>query len=143
VWELTTMSTNRIRAGLHPRHVHVLAVAVAVEIGLYTLPLPRLARLLGVRLAMDGDALAVPGALPPGIGQQARAMHRVLRRWPFGNSCLRRALVLGHLIRRSEPALHIGVRRDETGAILAHAWLEVAGRTLDPTAAQFLTLQQI
>jgi hypothetical protein len=30
--------------------------------------------------------------------------------------------------------LRIGVRKDDLGAVRAHAWLEVGGRTLDPLA---------
>jgi hypothetical protein len=137
------MTIGRLRRLLHPRQLYAIAVVVLVEIGLHTLDLPRLARLLGVRLGVDGDTVPAGTPLPQDIRRQARLMHRALRRWPFGNSCLRRALVLGHLIRRSDPVLHIGVRRDENDVILAHAWLEVGGTTLDPTAAEFLTLQQI
>ncbi|MGH8933265.1 MAG: lasso peptide biosynthesis B2 protein [Egibacteraceae bacterium] len=59
--------------------------------------------------------------------RQIDAARRVIRRWSIAPSpCLREALVLGHLLRRRQPRLCIGVmRRGE--AIAAHAWLEVQG----------------
>jgi len=137
------MRLRKLRQGLHPRHVLVLAVTVVVEIGLRTITLPRLVRLLGVRLDVDGSSLQETGSADPGISRQirrsGRAIDRVLRRWPFGDTCLRRALILGFLIRRLDPTLLIGVRRDEAGEIAAHAWLAVAGTTLDPAAAHYLS----
>lgn len=73
------------------------------------------------------------------IRRAARAIDRILRRWPFGDTCLRRALILGFLLRRLDPILQIGVRRDDAGDIAAHAWLVVAGTTHDPMAAQYLS----
>lgn len=135
---------RRLCRGLHPRHLRVLLVAGVVEIGLRTMSLPRLARLLGLRMGGDGPTAAEPVAQPDPaavrrIRRSFRATDRVLRRWPFGNTCLRRALVLGHLISGLEPTLCIGVRRDETRALVAHAWLTVAGFPLDPTAAHYLS----
>jgi hypothetical protein len=42
-----------------------------------------------------------------------------------------------------DPTLVIGVRHDESGALAAHAWLVVAGVTLDPLAAQFEALRDL
>jgi len=44
---------------------------------------------------------------------------------PWRRTCLKRALVLQYLVRRAGGAseLQIGVRRDRSGALLAHAWL--------------------
>lgn len=130
----------KVRRALHPRHLWVIAATVVVEIGLHTIRLPRLARLLRVRLDVDGhpaqDSLDPSAVLR--IRRYGRATDRVLRRWPFGDTCLRRALILGFLIRRLDPILCIGVRRDDAGEIAAHAWLVVAGATLDSTAAQYL-----
>lgn len=138
---------RKIRQGLHPRHLPVVAVTAAVEIGMRTLRLPRLARLLGVRLETHGQP--VEDAAPPDptvvrrVRRAGRAIDRVLRRWPFGDTCLRRALILGFLIRRLGPTLLIGVRRNEEGEIAAHAWLVVGGTTLDPLAAQYLSFGDV
>jgi hypothetical protein len=52
---------------------------------------------------------------------------QVLRRLPppWRYTCLRRSVVLYHLLRRAgrRVSLHIGVRKDANGALAAHAWL--------------------
>lgn len=57
----------------------------------------------------------------------ARWVDRQLRRLPnpWALTCLRRAAVLYYLLRSDGRAVElcIGVRRDEHGALLAHAWL--------------------
>nr|WP_255622445.1 lasso peptide biosynthesis B2 protein [Tessaracoccus sp. OS52] len=116
-------------------------VAVVVEVGLRVTTLPRLASLLGVPLAsgepsgepetMSGKQLA---GLPATARRQVRATRRVLNCWPFGDTCLRQALVSGNRLRRLAPSLHIGVAKIE-GEIRAHAWLVVSGRVLDPLRA--------
>jgi hypothetical protein len=57
----------------------------------------------------------------------AEWVDRVLRRLPppWKRTCLRRALVLHYLLHRAgRPVeLRIGVRRDESGDLAAHAWL--------------------
>jgi hypothetical protein len=127
----------------------VVLVALVVEAGLRLSTLPRLTRLLGIRLAQDGESEQQQNsALPPGlpaiwIRQRALAVNRVFRHWPFGNTCLRRALVLGQRIHRLDPTLVIGVRHDDSGALAAHAWLVVAGVSLDPLATQYEELREL
>lgn len=58
------------------------------------------------------------------------AIHRVLRIWPFEDTCLRRSLACGHALRSLKPALRIGVALDEGGEVLAHSWLEFDGFSL-------------
>lgn len=45
--------------------------------------------------------------------------------WPWRRTCLKRAAVLYHLLRRDgvPVELRIGVRRDDGGQLTAHAWL--------------------
>lgn len=68
-----------------------------------------LARYLGIRLGLDGHS--TPEARQPDpvvlgqVGLAANAVNRMVRRWPFGDTCLRRALILGFLIRHLDPAL--------------------------------------
>lgn len=127
----------------------VAIVALVVEVGLRLCTLSRLTRLLGIRLDHDCESKQQQGSAPlPGlpvswIRQRALAVNQVLRHWPFGDTCLRRALVLGHCIRKLDPTLLIGVRRDESGALAAHAWLVVAGVSLDPLAAQYEVLRDL
>ncbi|GAB3254600.1 hypothetical protein GCM10027448_21830 [Nocardioides dilutus] len=115
-----------------------LALAAVVEVGLRTTSLPRLARALGTPLAVDGfDGYAEPAAATPLPLWAVRRMHaaqRVLRHWPFGDSCLRQALVSGRLVRRLSPALQLGVAKVD-GEVHAHAWLVVGGTVVDPRRA--------
>lgn len=63
---------------------------------------------------------------------------------PWRKTCLKRALVLHYLSKRAGGAtvLHVGVRRDAAGALLAHAWLERDGRVyLEPGTERTETFQ--
>lgn len=133
-----------MRTGSHPTRIRrlvaelpatiaAMGVAVIVEVGLRATTLPRLSRLLGAPLASGGDG-ATPRAdvteLPGWAQRRLRATRRVLRRWPFGDTCLRQALVGGQRLRRLRPRLHIGVARID-GEVRAHAWLVIDGRVVD------------
>lgn len=119
-----------------PAVVAAAVVAVVVELGLRTLKLPTLARLMRTPLADDGG---VPSRIvdrfpmPPRLVVRLRAVRRVMRHWPFGDTCLRLALVSGQRIRELHPLLRVGVAKDADG-VRAHAWLEVDGVSLDPQA---------
>jgi hypothetical protein len=74
---------------------------------------------------------------PPAIGLDADAIAMLVDRAaavnPFNSTCLHRSLVLSRLLRTRGIAndLRIGVRRDETGGVAAHAWVEVNGVPLN------------
>jgi len=127
-----------IRLAEIPDLCAALVVAVVVEVGLRTTTLPRVARALGTPLAVDGyDAYADAAdvsLLPGWAVLRMHAARRVLRHWPFGDTCLRQALVCGWLVRRLRPALQLGVAKVE-GEVRAHAWLVVGGTVLDPRRA--------
>jgi hypothetical protein len=114
-------------------------VIVVVELLIRWVPLSRLSRLLGVRVELRPTptvADVVPwDDLPAPAPRQLRCTWRVAHAWPFSKGpCLRRALVAGHMIRRLDPAVRLGV----TGvgdSLLAHAWLEIDGRPLEPVHA--------
>jgi hypothetical protein len=65
--------------------------------------------------------------LAPPEADLAEWTDRLLRSWPppWRYTCLRRGVVLYYLLRKAgRPAtLCIGVRRDSSGAFVAHAWL--------------------
>ena len=123
-----------------PEVVVVLFLAAYVEIGLRRWTLPELARRLRVRLDLTSDPAPLPEqiVLPSGVKGSMEAVYGVLRRWPWGDTCLRRALLLGHRLSWLDPTLRIGVRRDGDGEIGAHAWLEIGGRCIDPEASEFV-----
>lgn len=118
-----------------PEIVTAVAVAIVVEIGVRVLALPRLATLVGAPLdTREGGRLhnAPPPRSSARTRRQLRATRRVMRRWPFGDTCLRHALVLGQRLRRLHPVLCVGVAK-VGGEVRAHAWLEFDGAALDPT----------
>jgi hypothetical protein len=89
-------------------------------------------------------------AAAPGPDDEALAAYvdGVLRRLPppWRHTCLRRGVVLYHLLRRAgRPVeLHIGVRKDAAGALAAHAWLvKDAAPYLEPEAARSTGFSEI
>lgn len=107
-------------------------VAVVVEVGVRTRPLPDLARHLGVPLSTDPlPPATTPARASARTVHQVRLVGRVMRHWPGGDTCLRHCLVLGSRLRRHDPVLRVGVARFD-GVVKAHAWLDLDGRVLDP-----------
>lgn len=134
----------RIQRAFDRQFLAALAVALVVEAGLSISTLPRLTRLFGIRLAEDSDDEPTGRATdvaPEWFRRRSAAVHSVFRHWPFGDTCLRRSLVLGQRIRRLSPVLVIGVRHDEHGKLTAHAWLTVGGVALDALAEQYAPLR--
>lgn len=127
----------RLRTVSHQTAV-CLAVSIVAEIGLRTLPLPRLVSLLGLQLSSSELPSHPPIVLPRWTRGWLQAADRVLRFWPAGppGKCLRRALVTGNRLRALHPQLVIGVKHDGR-SVGAHAWLVVAGGALDPTAGDW------
>lgn len=121
-------------------------LATAVEIGLRTMRLPRLARTMGVPLLVDqsphNPGAATPTSFPGWARRRLAASRRALRHWPFGDTCLRKALVGGAMIRSLHPALRIGVAKHD-GEFKAHAWIEIAGVSLDPGSQDFATVESV
>jgi hypothetical protein len=119
--------------------VRVLLVAVLVELALRSSRLPRVAKLCGVRLDLTSAPLAsgAPVILPAGSGRKLRAVDLVMSRWPLGDTCLRRCLVLGQRLHRLAPVLRIGVAFDASRSFVAHSWLEVGGQSLDAQLEEF------
>lgn len=135
---------TRVRRAFDRQFLTALAVAFVVEVGLSISTLPRLAKLFGIRLAGGSDdepTRQAPDVAPEWFGRRSSEVHRVLRHWPFGDTCLRRCLILGQRIRRLDPVLVIGVRHDEHGELAAHAWLTVGGVALDTLAEQYAPLR--
>lgn len=102
----------RVRAG---------CTALVIPILLLVVPLDRLTSWLGRPLAQS----------PPRQSDRRMAawIDHLLRRlpWPWHHTCLRRSVVLYHLLRREGRAVElcVGVRRDELEALAAHAWLSI------------------
>jgi hypothetical protein len=118
--------------------LHTLTMLLVIESLIRWIRLPRLSRMLGIRLdlqptQMDGDPVRAADLNGREL-RQVRFAHRLTDVWPFGRGpCLRRSLVIGHLLRDRHPAVRLGV----AGAgedLFAHAWVEVDGRPLEGLA---------
>jgi hypothetical protein len=129
------MSVRRMAA----ETVQVILAATLVEVGLRFRRLPSVAEWCGVRLDLISSTAAGPPAiaLPARTRWQLRVVDLVMRHWPFGDTCLRRCLVLGSRLRRLHPVLRIGVALNADGSFRAHSWLEVGGQVLDSDVSAF------
>jgi Transglutaminase-like superfamily/Coenzyme PQQ synthesis protein D (PqqD) len=121
---------------------HRLAVVQAtvavglVEIGLATVNLSRLSRLLRVPLSADRRATPLPP--PEDLSMLSEREQRafwsvrwVLDRWLFDGTCLRQALAFGWFIRRHDPVLRLGMTEEDDA--IAHAWVEAEGVAFNAT----------
>lgn len=84
------------------------------------------------------DESAVADDFAPRAAALARAVDRASRYGPFHGpfrpSCLVRALALQHLLRAAgvpDSRIQIGVRRDASGGIGAHAWVSCGSLVFD------------
>lgn len=94
----------------------------------------------GLRLDLTGAPSKAPTeSLPHWAARRSRAADAVVARWPFGDTCLRRCLVQGHLLRELHPVLRVGPLQDEDGTLTAHAWIEVGGRVVGTPAPTTFT----
>ncbi len=122
--------------------LRALGPMVMIEISLRTTDMPATCRRLRVRCDLDSPVppAAELAVLPRWTRTAVLASVAVVSRWPAGDTCLRRCLLIGHRLRGMEPVLRIGVRRDANGDFSAHSWLEFGGNTLDPVAFEFAPL---
>lgn len=113
--------------------VRMLGLATTIEVGLRTIRLPALARVLGVQLDWSNHPASrpgIPGSLDAVDRRHLTNVIRVMRHWPFAEgTCLRQSLMLGRVLRDRHPLLRIGVQGRD-GAIVAHAWVEMDGIAL-------------
>lgn len=116
--------------------LRILGLALVVELGLRTLPLPRLAGLLRVDLDLRSEARGHPMEVPP-PAWAVRRIHltRAVLRYSR-QTCLRNSLIVATRLRSLSPKLRIGVKKTE-GALTAHAWLEMDGFFFDAGALEF------
>lgn len=121
------------RLRMLPAFLDVLWWLAVAEIGVRTVPLPRLGKLMGVPLStaeQRSTGASGAGSVAPVVAQRLRVLEALAPRWPFCDGpCLRQALVAGRVLRRHQPELRIGVAV-EGSEVLAHAWIEVAGTSL-------------
>ena len=120
----------------------IVATASVVEAGLRTIKLPTLARLLGVTVDFRSGGLARPldEPLPDPLRRRISLVRTVLAYSPSEPTCLRSSLVCARVLRAVRPTVRIGVARVD-GEVKAHAWVELAGRSIDPVAVEFVPVR--
>jgi hypothetical protein len=114
---------------------YVAGLVMVVEILVRLCPVDQAARWLRSPL-ITNDL----GALPPLdrsvlSDRELRllgSLRWVQRLWLWDETCLRRALAAGWLLRRRRPGLCLGLANSENA--IAHAWLAVEGQALDALA---------
>lgn len=114
--------------------IRTLVLAVAAELAVRLLPLPRALRAFGATFDV-GAAAASPSndlsSLPAWAQRKVACVFLVMDAWPGDGVCLRRSLVLAHRLRGLRPRLVIGVQR-EAGSVTAHAWIVAGGVAIEP-----------
>lgn len=115
--------------------------ALWVEALLRATDLTRCCRALGICPPGQSAASLVSPALDVEVMRLAeQAVDRAYRKLSLPNSCLRRALTLGALLRQYGPALKLGVRR--AGETLdAHAWLVIDSHEIQAPDVNYVVLR--
>jgi hypothetical protein len=111
----------------------------AAQVALWLPPRLLLGRLVRAAIA-DGPSRETEASLPRAM---LRVTSAVARRWPGGALCLQRSLVLLWLLRRRgvSSKLRIGVKKSPE-ALLAHAWVEVAGQPIGDSSGSPFHIEQ-
>jgi len=116
------------------RVVRTVLVARRIERSLVSEPLDETAKRFGVRLSFDPPTrVAEDVVFDEREAADIRLALRVISHRPFNGTCLRRALIMGDILRDRDPLLRVGVAKD-AGRVQAHAWVEIDGIALDPMA---------
>lgn len=115
--------------------VHALAVVAVVSACQRILPYTTLVGVLGTRIAKGPSRSAEHEPRHPAFERIARAVDIALRVVSKGDrQCLRRSLVLAHLLRRYGAEIRVG-GQFVGNELSAHAWVEVAGHPVAERAA--------
>ncbi|MCI0440308.1 MAG: lasso peptide biosynthesis B2 protein [Chloroflexi bacterium] len=108
------------------RLINSAILLLLIRLGLKLMPLRALRRLLS-RVGRVREQGSAP--TEEAVFRTVWAVNAAGRRVPWASTCLTRALaaqvMLGRIGESSD--LHIGVTKDEGGALQAHAWLEGRG----------------
>lgn len=117
--------------------IRMLSVLVAFELLRHVRSLPELIRVLEPDTIDGGDA--------PRIDRQVQICDAILRRLYGKDYCLRRSVILFHVLRRDDNPVRfvMGVVIRDNDSLIGHAWLEMNGEPLaevvDPRNAYAVT----
>ncbi len=109
-----------------PALFYCTVIAAKVELLLKFRPLDVAAKKLGVVISWQSNSSGSVSPQPSNsyfVRNHLANVDSIMRRWPFGDTCLRRSLILGKLLAGFNPKLLIGVGTQDS-KILAHAWIE-------------------
>lgn len=108
-----------------------LLIEAWIELGgarlaLLTVPFKHIAPRLGRQLPPDHPVRDLP-TIPPVARRIGWAVDVVSRHTPWESACLAQAVAGKYMLRRRglSSRLFLGTRRDEAGALAAHAWLQL------------------
>lgn len=141
---------GRLRSPVVRRLPRVLFWACVVETMLRLTTVQRVADLLGVEIALLAPTPDAPLRVDTWWLRNTSdaptwdAVKRVMSVWPFGRhgTCLREALVSARLLRHRHPAVMLGAASGPSRAV-AHAWIVIDGRVLDPEAVRYTPLRRV
>lgn len=119
----------RLSAGEQKLLLQIALLVPALELSLKTMGFRRASGLL-VRLSPYRTSGG--NANPKKPGEYRSVMLLYYRNFPFKGNCLARSMTLWYLLRRDgiESDLRFGTRKKD-GKLLAHAWVEHRGQSLD------------
>jgi hypothetical protein len=124
---------NLLRRSPHQRSLLMAALGwvVVVRVALWCLPYGTVRRLTTTRVAPSPTPPPPRDGRDPLVGSVTAAVRSASRYVPRA-TCLTQALVAERMLARRGrvTTLRIGVVRDTTGALEAHAWLEHDGRVV-------------
>ena len=110
--------------------IKALVLLLVLRAGLWVLSFKRLDSLLDRWTA--SPAAKRPGADSASAARVSRAVASAARALPGKKTCLVQALACRALLRRRgiEATIRLGVLKDDSGGLRAHAWVESGGRAV-------------
>jgi hypothetical protein len=114
--------------------VQVVLLYLAAEVALRCFPTARAARYFGVPVTMHQQSgrRCQPALTVREKRLASTAVRVACRVYGRDRGCLRRALVIGFILRRHNPSLRLGVL-PHGSKFVSHAWVQVGGFDLEPT----------
>lgn len=104
----------------------------AARLALLAIPFRRIAPHLGKQISPTSVQQPDPEAVPPQARRVAGAVETMSRHTPWESACLAQAIAGKWMLRRRglSSRLYLGTRKDPSGNLKAHAWLQSADEIL-------------
>lgn len=133
---------RRVAASAHAARelAAVLWVASKMEWSIRAEGIERSIERAGARVATQAESAEPVGSIPGWAVRRARLVNRVYRYWPFGDTCLRRSLVIAQRLSPLKPSIVFAARM-ENEALTAHSWVRVRGVDLEDNPERYQILE--